>query len=30
MANLQNRSEIINIFSLKKLNFVDNLYKNAV
>ena len=30
MANLQNRSEIMNIFQLKKLNFVDNLYKNAV
>lgn len=30
MANLQNRSEIINIFQPKKLNFVDNLYKNAV
>ena len=27
MANLQNRSEIINIFRLKKLIFVDNLYK---
>jgi len=30
MANLQNRSEIINIFQPKKLIFVDNLYKNAV
>lgn len=30
MANLQNRSEIINIFRPKKLNFVYNLNKNAV